>query len=175
MRCSLQRTQMQSLNGKRPNSQRTQQETLPTQHDDVIRYICECKLFYVIYLQCTLSIIRSNFTYCSPRFLLLCVNKTPVVRDSKRVVTVFVFLIDNVKTYFGKSAAVDYRIRGRNHKAHRRNNLLAQCYFRMCKHRTGKYGYRVTIVYAHSVSFLSKYPCLLLSACFSCFITRVKL
>lgn len=75
MRYSLQRTQMQSLNGKRPNSQRTQQETSPTQHDEVIKYICECKLFYVIYQQCTLSIIQSNFTYCSPRFLLLCVNK----------------------------------------------------------------------------------------------------
>jgi len=50
MHCSLQRTQMQSLNGKRPNSQRTQQETSPTQHDDLIRYICECKLFCVVCL-----------------------------------------------------------------------------------------------------------------------------
>ncbi|GFG32681.1 hypothetical protein Cfor_04685 [Coptotermes formosanus] len=32
---------MQSLNGKRQNSQRAQQETSPTQHDDLIRYICE--------------------------------------------------------------------------------------------------------------------------------------
>ncbi|XP_021926717.1 MAPK regulated corepressor interacting protein 2-like isoform X2 [Zootermopsis nevadensis] len=38
---SLPRAQMQSLNGKRQNSQRMQQETSPTQHDDLIRYICE--------------------------------------------------------------------------------------------------------------------------------------
>ncbi|XP_023722353.1 MAPK regulated corepressor interacting protein 2-like [Cryptotermes secundus] len=38
---SLPRAQMQSLNGKRPNSQRVQQEASPTQHDDLIRYICD--------------------------------------------------------------------------------------------------------------------------------------
>jgi len=32
---------MQSLNGKRPNSQRTQQETSLTQHDELIVYIRE--------------------------------------------------------------------------------------------------------------------------------------
>lgn len=36
---SLSRTQMQSLNGKRSNPQRIQQETSPTQHDDLIKYI----------------------------------------------------------------------------------------------------------------------------------------
>jgi len=50
MRCSLQRTQMQSLNGKRPNSQRTQQETPLTHHDALINFICECKLLCVMYL-----------------------------------------------------------------------------------------------------------------------------
>ncbi|XP_069687874.1 MAPK regulated corepressor interacting protein 2-like isoform X2 [Periplaneta americana] len=38
---SLQRTQMQPVNGKRPNSQRMQQEPSPTQHDDLIKYICD--------------------------------------------------------------------------------------------------------------------------------------
>jgi hypothetical protein len=32
---------MQSLNGKRPNSQRTQQETPLTHHDALINFICE--------------------------------------------------------------------------------------------------------------------------------------
>ena len=128
MICSLQRTQMQSLNGKRPNSQRTQQETSPTQHDDLIRYICECKLFYVMYLQCTLSVIRSNFTYCLARFLL-CVNK------HQSYVTVSLLFIDNGKTSFGKAAANDYHIRGRNHKALSRNNLFGHCYLHVCKNR----------------------------------------
>ncbi|XP_067002854.1 MAPK regulated corepressor interacting protein 2 [Anabrus simplex] len=35
------RPQMQSLNGKRPNTQRVQQDSTPTQHDDLIKFICD--------------------------------------------------------------------------------------------------------------------------------------
>ncbi|XP_049810252.1 MAPK regulated corepressor interacting protein 2-like [Schistocerca nitens] len=38
---NLPRPQMQSLNGKRPNSQRMQPDITTPQHDDLIKYICD--------------------------------------------------------------------------------------------------------------------------------------
>lgn len=38
---SLQRTQIQSMNGKRTYNQRVPQDLPPTQHDDLIKYICD--------------------------------------------------------------------------------------------------------------------------------------